>query len=605
MAHQAASEGSNYDPASTNFYAVCVNKCPIVGQWLCDRHGITSLADHEETVEKQTKLDICVSKTFAKGGAFLSKDPGLLNDENCQSLLSHCWKTDSDQKSIFYRCMPLNNITTASESDCMYPSSSIKDTDERCSKKRVISTTITEQPAKENLLFKQLNSMFATVMRYFGDVQKSMHIILLTGGGGALVTGLCWLIALRYMAGCMVWTSLIFVIILAITCTCFCFSKAGLIGASDLERMTGTSPAASTYLLADDDNKNAWKYVSYGCAVITIIMLVIIVAIKNKVNIAIGIVKETSKAVHDMKMMMLYPLITTSLLICLMVWWLIVAAYIISSDGLTLNNIKGSGALDYNSPFGSSPTKDSLSLLNATEICQQGLSSSATLHCVYNSTHNVTVGQYLLIGGDWNVTATEETELLKQGGEEFISINVSNTNSTGGAFGLDGNANAMRYIMLYHFFGLLWTNQLIQGVAIMVLSGSFSRWYFAGPHDAEDDTDRPEDYEERTSAPVLKSCCRTVRYHLGTVMFGGFIIATVQFARAILAYLDENTKSWQEGNTVSWVVVQLFFFFSPNLLKFMLNFFFKIEWIQEWIHFFIFSHFFSIFFHFVFLFPAS
>ena len=140
--------------------------------------------------------------------------------------------------------------------------------------------------------------------------------------------------------------------------------------------MTGTSPAASTYLLADDDNKDAWKYVSYGCAIITIIMLVIIVAVKNKVNIAIGIVKETSKAVHDMKMMMLYPLITTSLLICLMVWWLIVAAYIMSSDGLTLNNIKGSGALDYKSPFSS--TKDPVLLLNATEICQQGLNSPST-----------------------------------------------------------------------------------------------------------------------------------------------------------------------------------------------------------------------------------
>ena len=38
--------------------------------------------------------------------------------------------------------------------------------------------------------------------------------------------------------------------------------------------------------------------------------------------------------------------------------------------------------------------------------------------------------------------------------------------------------------MMYHFFGLLWTNQLIQGVAIMVISGAFSKWYFAGPHDA-------------------------------------------------------------------------------------------------------------------------
>lgn len=36
--------------------------------------------------------------------------------------------------------------------------------------------------------------------------------------------------------------------------------------------------------------------------------------------------------------------------------WLIVAAYIISADGLTLNNIKSSGALNYNSPFGKTTT---------------------------------------------------------------------------------------------------------------------------------------------------------------------------------------------------------------------------------------------------------
>ena len=192
--------------------------------------------------------------------------------------------------------------------------------------------------------------------------------------------------------------------------------------------------------------------------------------------------KETSKAVHDMKMLMLYPLITTSLLIVLMVWWLIVAAYIISADGLTLNNIKSSGALNYKSPFGSK----SAVYINGTEQCQSdSVGYDATFNnCLYyvadaTDGRNVTVGQNLYGYGDYETTGTADynkTALIP-------SVNSSNTNSTGFG-GIDGNQNAMRYIMMYHFFGLLWTNQLIQGVAIMVISGAFSKWYFAGPHDA-------------------------------------------------------------------------------------------------------------------------
>ena len=229
MAQQAASEGTKVDPSTINFYGVCVEKCPVTGEFICDHEGDDALVDADADARTQS-LQECVDKTIAKGGAFLSKDPGLLMDKKCQHLLEHCWKMDSDTKSIFYRCLPLHNITKSEKSGCMYPSSEIPVDDDRCSKARVISTTISEQPAKKNYLYEQLNSVFATVMRYFGDIQKSYHIILITGGVGALVVGLIWLIALRYFAGCMVWSSLGFVVVLAITMTCFCFSKAGLIG---------------------------------------------------------------------------------------------------------------------------------------------------------------------------------------------------------------------------------------------------------------------------------------------------------------------------------------------------------------------------------------
>ena len=289
MAQQASEEGTDVDPTTINFYAVCVDKCPVTNEWICDRTGEAKLVElkAEQKADQVVKLQACADKTFAKGGAFLGKDPGLTGDKTCQNLLEHCWKIDSDTRSIFYRCMPLHNITKGQTSECIYPDSSIAIDDDRCSKMRVTETTIAEQPAKKNYLYDQMNSVFATVMRYFGDIQKSMHVILLSGGVGALVVGLFWLIALRYFAGCMVWSSLAMVICLAITFTCFCFSKAGLISGERSAMMSSRmGDSGASYLKADEENKQAWTYVSYGCALLTIIMLVVIAAMKSKIHVS-------------------------------------------------------------------------------------------------------------------------------------------------------------------------------------------------------------------------------------------------------------------------------------------------------------------------------
>ena len=48
--------------------------------------------------------------------------------------------------------------------------------------------------------------------------------------------------------------------------------------------------------------------------------------------------------------------------------------------------------------------------------------------------------------------------------------------------------------------------------------------------------------------PFVSSIYRVFRYHLGSVCVGAFIIALVQFIRAIFAYIDRQTKSWQNKN---------------------------------------------------------
>ena len=55
--------------------------------------------------------------------------------------------------------------------------------------------------------------------------------------------------------------------------------------------MTGSSPeqseAAQAYLAADEENKTAWKWVAYGCALGSVGLLVVIASMKSKVVVVV------------------------------------------------------------------------------------------------------------------------------------------------------------------------------------------------------------------------------------------------------------------------------------------------------------------------------
>ena len=51
-------------------------------------------------------------------------------------------------------------------------------------------------------------------------------------------------------------------------------------------------------------------------------------------------------------------------------------------------------------------------------------------------------------------------------------------------------------------------------------------------------------------SPVFTAMRRTFRYHLGSICFGGLIVAIIQFVRIIMEYVDKKTKDVQETNPV-------------------------------------------------------
>lgn len=90
------------------------------------------------------------------------------------------------------------------------------------------------------------------------------------------------------------------------------------------------------------------------------------------------------------------------------------------------------------------------------------------------------------------------------------------------------------------FFHFLWTNCFVVAFGQMVIAGAVGVWFFT-----------------RNSEKRKVNCVRTgwynaTKYHLGTVLFGAFIIAVVQFIRACLKYLEMQAQA-QKNTVAVWV----------------------------------------------------
>jgi hypothetical protein len=141
-----------------------------------------------------------------------------------------------------------------------------------------------------------------------------------------------------------------------------------------------------------------------------------------------------------------------------------------------------------------------------------------------------------------------------------------------------------RYAFIYHLFGLLWTNQFIVGFACVVIANAVANFYWhrcapllgraarqSAPfptcspataahlaartcHRASPTTPAPAprrgDHNAMPTFPVISAMRNTTFYHLGSIAFGAFIIAVVQFIRIVLEYINRKTQQLQQNNEV-------------------------------------------------------
>lgn len=96
---------------------------------------------------------------------------------------------------------------------------------------------------------------------------------------------------------------------------------------------------------------------------------------------------------------------------------------------------------------------------------------------------------------------------------------------------------------IFNFFMFLWTNQVVQGVGIMTIAGAVCELYWR-----RENASPPR-------FPVLSSYVRTMKYNLGTICFGGFIIAVVQLIRACILYVEQQLREANQNSRIVRVIM--------------------------------------------------
>lgn len=102
-----------------------------------------------------------------------------------------------------------------------------------------------------------------------------------------------------------------------------------------------------------------------------------------------------------------------------------------------------------------------------------------------------------------------------------------------------------KYLFLYNVFGYLWMNAFIIGIAQFVISAAAALWYFSSTSDSAG------------SGSLLRGFWWVFRYHLGSIAFGSFLIALIQFIRIIFEYYKSKIEKFNKNNPAIKVILCL------------------------------------------------
>ena len=573
------------------FHGVCRHSCVEgpddmnddgeLDDWVCNydvinslisKYGVNSVNQEIPSSRARIALDECLIEKenvpFVVGLSALPTNKLLSNGEtaNCRTLMRGCWKMYNSEKSLFFRCVAVvDENSTCTQSPylesinqsvskvlnddgsyssrpatdpfcgvCLEPKNDVdgnpmNPSSDQCKAKKVFAT-IERTESQVNPLLGAVNTWTQSLQAWLGDVYNTIPQIAISGAVAPFFLGIIWLLFLRLAAKTFVFTVLygllFFLIFLSIQFLIYgeVITADNLLSVIDrLNNATGlniNSEAVSNSIVSvnvfeseAESRTGMYEVLGWVLTAITVIYLLLLLTLNRRIKIAVAIIKEATIAISAMPMILLFPSFTVAGTIAIGAYWAFVVLYLVSMSDLQAVNVTTIADDDENM-------------------------TSETIRNLMN-----------------------ERDLMDIGNDAENALN----NLTSAAINSLVTLPYVEIFFLFHLMGYFWTNQLIQAIGATTIAGSVGSWYWSTTEDNKKSKNMPR-------RPILKSLYRVFRYHIGSLMFGSFVIALVQFIRAILMYIDRNTKGLQKKNSIVRVlmkVVQCCLCILETVLKFI------------------------------------
>uniref|UniRef100_A0A8C7FMN2 Choline transporter-like protein n=1 Tax=Oncorhynchus kisutch TaxID=8019 RepID=A0A8C7FMN2_ONCKI len=168
------------------------------------------------------------------------------------------------------------------------------------------------------------------VMKIFEDYTQSWYWILI-GLVIAMLISLLFIVLLRFLAGIMVWVMIVMVILVIgygiFHCSMEYVSLKSEAGSNVTLKDLGFQTDFSVYLHI----RQTWLAFIIILAIVEVVIILLLIFLRNRILIAIALIKEASRAIGYVMSALFYPLFTFALLSIVIAYWAVTANFSTSS----------------------------------------------------------------------------------------------------------------------------------------------------------------------------------------------------------------------------------------------------------------------------------